>query len=243
MKSQKHAGFGKKNYIWKRLSDLYKVNELNLVKEPPSIKEFADILCSDVVQGGIGDCYFLSVLSSFAENPKRIKSLFPNINMSPNGVFEAKVFVHGQACKVVVDDYFPCIEKEDGSFEIAFTGINEKTNNVWAMVLEKIWAKVNFAYENIIAGVPSDAFEFLSPCPIDDYFHDIHHDEIYNRILEADQKNFIITCAITASENQNFKQLAKMGLVPNHAYSVIKALYITFNLVSLQIFQEKKLEF
>jgi calpain-15 len=224
MKNQKHIGFGKKDYVWKRLTELYKPNEINLLKEPPSIKEFPDILCGDVVQGEIGDCYFLSVLSSFAENPKRIKNFFPSIAMSPNGIFEAKVFIHGEPIKVVVDDYFPCIEKEDGSFAVAFTGINESTRNVWAMILEKVWAKVNFAYENIIAGVPSDAFEFLSPSPIDDYFHDIHHDEIYQRIIEADTKNFIITCAITASENQNLKELAKMGLIPNHAYSVLKSL-------------------
>ena len=226
MKNQKHLEFGKQTYPWKRLSDIYKTGELNIIKEPPNIKQDPAILTEDVVQGEIGDCYFLSVLSSFAENPNRIKNFFPSLQISPNGIFEARVYLHGEPVNIAVDDYFPCREKEDGSFVPAFTGINRSTNNIWPMILEKIWAKVNFTYENIIAGVPSDAFEFLCPCPIDDYFHNITGEHIFESILEADQKNFIITCAITPCENQNLKELARMGLITNHAYSIIKALYL-----------------
>ena len=228
MKNQQHLEFGKQKYTWKRLSELYKINELNIVKEPANIKEFPDILTNDVVQGEIGDCYFLSVLASFAENPKRIKTFFPSMQISPNGIYEARVYLHGEPVSVVVDDYFPCREKEDGTFEIAFTGINQITKNVWPMILEKIWAKVNFTYENIIEGTPSDAFEFLCPCPIDDYTHDITAEEIFDKVIDADQKNFILTCAITPTENLNLKDLAKMGLITNHAYSILKALYLAF---------------
>lgn len=221
MKNTKALGFGKRPYHWKRLSELYKPGEINIIKEPAEIKNIPDILCSDVLQGEIGDCYYLSVLSSFAENPKRIKNLFPTVNVSPNGAFEAKVYLHGEPIRVVVDDYFPCIEKEDGTFEIAFTGLNEKTKNAWVMILEKIWAKVNFAYENIIAGVPSDAFQFLSPSPIEDYNHKVHKDLVFKKISEASKRNFIITCAIIADNNSNLKHLAEMGLVANHAYAIL----------------------
>lgn len=35
-----------------------------------------DIKPNDVVQGALGNCYFLSVLSALAEKPDRIKKLF-----------------------------------------------------------------------------------------------------------------------------------------------------------------------
>ena len=207
--------------MWKRLSEIYKPNELNILKEPATIKENPEILSEDVMQGDIGDCYFLSVLSSLALNPKRIKNLFPNLNISPNGLFEARIFIDGEAVNVVVDDYFPFIEKEDGTFELAFAGINHETNNIWPMILEKIWAKVNFVYENIIKGDPSDAFEFLTPSPFNSFYHNIHHEEIFNRIVEACEKNYVASCAINADGNVSLADLVKMGLLSNHAYSIL----------------------
>lgn len=56
-----------KELHWIRVSDLYK--ELK-------IKLFDNISPSDVQQGILGNCYFLSSISALAETPSRIKSLF-----------------------------------------------------------------------------------------------------------------------------------------------------------------------
>jgi hypothetical protein len=65
------------NYTWKRLSDVYNIKDLNIIKENSK-----DHLSNDVIQGELGDCYFLSALSALAENPERIKKLFPTLKIS-----------------------------------------------------------------------------------------------------------------------------------------------------------------
>jgi calpain-15 len=55
------------NFVWKRPKDVY--GEGNY-------KVFNNISPDDIKQGHCGDCYYLSCLSSLAENPKWIKRIF-----------------------------------------------------------------------------------------------------------------------------------------------------------------------
>ena len=61
------------------------------------------------------------------------------------------------------------------------------------MIMEKAWAKVNLNYENTITGYASEAFRALTGAPIDFFNHD-YSDEIWDTIVEADKRNYII-CA------------------------------------------------
>lgn len=211
------------NYVWKRLSDVRKHNDYFIFKEPLGLKDDPDIVTEDVIQGSLGDCYFLSVLSALAENPSRIKKLIPNLNIVPAGCFEAIVFIHGEPVKVVVDDYFPFHEhNEDETPCLAFVGINENSKNIWPAILEKVWAKVNISYENIIAGNSSEAFEFLTAAPIDTYYHEAFKDKLFEKLQDADSKNFIICTDISdITGNSALSNLTRVGLIPNHAYTII----------------------
>ena len=53
-------------YSWKRLSELFNPKELNIMKEP---------IDKDIIQGDLGNCYFLSALQSLSEKPERIKKI------------------------------------------------------------------------------------------------------------------------------------------------------------------------
>ena len=90
------------------------------------------------------------------------------------------------------------------------------------MILEKIWAKCNKSYEDIIPGNSSDAFEFLTPAPFDHYFHTQEiSNSLFKIIQDASDKNQIILADITETKNTNLDTLSKMGLITNHAYSII----------------------
>jgi len=209
-----------------RLSEMYKTGELNILKEPAEIKEDPDILTEDVIQGDLGDCYFLSAISALAEYPQRIKKMLPELSFNRNGVFQVTVCIHGNLVNIVLDDYFPVVpEKTDkkGKPLLAFASYNPKTKNVWPMLLEKAWAKANINYENIISGNSAEAFEFLCPAPVNTFYHDVHHDILYQEILKADRKDYIICTDITVTENTNLQNLSKMGLITNHSYTIIDA--------------------
>ena len=113
--------------------------------------------------------------------------MFSELNTNRNGIFQAVVHIHGIPTKIVLDDYFPFnVDKTDkqGRPVLAFGSFNAKTKNIWPMLLEKAWAKANLCYENIITGNSAEAFEFLSAAPVNTFYHDIHHESLYQEILD-----------------------------------------------------------
>lgn len=204
-------------YKWKRLSEVYNLRDLNVLKEIKAGESLSD----DVIQGELGDCYFLSALACLAENPERIKKLFPTFKLSDKGVFETLVYLHGDPTNIVLDDYVPFIDLPGYEPQIAFAGLNEKTKNIWPILLEKVWAKCNLSYEDIAAGNSAEAFEFLCPAPFDTFYHNVHTETLFDVIKDAFEKGYIIVSDITETEKTNIDYLSKMGLVTNHAYSII----------------------
>jgi calpain-15 len=87
--------------------------------------------------------------------------------------------------------------------------------------LEKAWAKVNGSYENTIAGTASEAFRVLTGAPCD-YFDHGFDEDIWGAIKSADKKKFII-CASAGKPDMSDEDTELLGLVSNHAYSVIWA--------------------
>ena len=197
-------------YSWAKLSEVKDISKLNVLSNTKNLRD-------DVIQGELGDCYFLSSLATLAENPENIKNIIKNSKVS-DGVFEANIFIHGEPVKIIIDDSFPVANAS----KIAFAGINEKTGNIWPLILEKIWAKCNKSYEDIIPGNSADAFQFLTPAPYDTYYHTQEiSPTLFKTIQDASKENYIILADITQTKNTNLDTLSKMGLITNHAYSVI----------------------
>lgn len=203
-------------YVWKRLSEVYNIKELNVLKENKG-----ENLVKDVIQGELGDCYFLSAIAALAENPSRIKHLIQQTNTSPRGVYETLVYLHGEPTKIVLDDFFPFVELSGMEPQLAFAGINDESKNIWPLLLEKAWAKCNMSYEDIAAGNSAEAFEFLTPAPFDTYYHNEETKELFALIQDAHQNGYIIVSDITDTVNSGLDYLSKMGLITNHAYSII----------------------
>ena len=200
------------NYNWKRLSEIYDLNDLNIIND--------NNLTNDIIQGILGDCYYLSSLLSLSYNPKRIKNLFPNNKINEKGVYECNIYIHGEKIAICIDDYIPIIEKNNND-KIAFAGLNNNTKNIWPILLEKVWAKCNNSYEDIIKGNSSEAFQFLTPAPCDTYYNIYENNNLYNLIEESLNKNYIIVSDITNTEDTNLDYLSQMGLVTNHSYMII----------------------
>ena len=197
-------------YSWAKLSEVKDTSKLNVLRDSKSLKD-------DVIQGELGDCYFLSTLYSLAENPQNIKKMVKNGKASDDS-FEANIYIHGEPVTIVVDDSFPVANAS----KIAFAGINENSGNIWPLILEKAWAKCNKSYEDIIPGNSADAFQFLTPAPYDTYYHTQEIGAtLFKTIQDANKENYIILADITETKNTNLDTLSKLGLITNHAYSVI----------------------
>lgn len=86
-----------KDYSWKRLSNIYQ-----------DCKVFsAGITPNDIKQGGLGNCYYLSVLSAMAEFPERIEACFHTKEPNSAGIYLMFLYVNGAVTPIIVDDYVP----------------------------------------------------------------------------------------------------------------------------------------
>ena len=146
----------------------------------------------------------------------RIKSLFVTKEVNPAGIYVVNFIINGENKTVTIDDYFPYDTNIQGP---AFS--QTKGNELWVLILEKAWAKLNGNYENTISGLTQDALSFLLPAPsyvIDHKFTKLDDDKIWQMMLYFDKRGHII-CG--SSQNQEEKKdLSERGIVSLHAYTI-----------------------
>ena len=93
-----------KTFKWMRASEIPELND-----EEGQLSVFQDnVTPSDIKQGLLGDCYFLSILSALAEVPDRIMKLFITDRTNQYGIYAVKIWKNGEFKEVVIDDFFPC---------------------------------------------------------------------------------------------------------------------------------------
>lgn len=192
------------NIEWKRASDIF----------PEFLLFEGKIEANDIKQGNLGNCYFLSALAALAEFPNLIYKIFKTKKVSENGLYEIAFFLDGEWRMVIVDDYIP-INKETGNCAFAKPNGNE----LWVLILEKAWAKVNGGYLNIIGGFASEPLATMtgfSKRRVDT--EEKTEQELWNIIKEADDNDNIMCCA-----TKNNQECEDVNLVTLHAYTLIMA--------------------
>jgi len=195
-----------KLFKWKRAKDIFKKDNFLLYEK---------IEINDINQGQIGNCYFLSAVSSLAEFEKRFDDIFITKEKSDNGCYVVRMNIEGIPHKICVDDHFPM-------YYNWFAGAHSGRDELWVQVLEKVWAKINKSYAGTIAGLPSEALACLTNAPCISYIHRRYQgekkEEIWKILSLSDSNNYII-CTNTC----NNKEAEAQGLVRSHAYSIISA--------------------
>lgn len=197
-------------FTWKRLSDVF-----------TNLKVFDKIDPSDIKQGSLGDCYFLSALSALAENPKRIERLFITRDFASNGQYKLTMMEMGHWKEYAVDDYMPM----KGESELAFSGprIEKGVVEMWVLLLEKAWAKKYGCYYDIQAGFTEEALTDLTGAPCEVIDRD--DPNCWQRVKEADERQYIITagCVGSGVASADAHSYEGLGLIIDHAYAVISA--------------------
>jgi len=172
-----------------------------------------EIEIDDIKQGKLGNCYFLSAISSFAEFPEILKSTFKTEEINPFGYYEIVYFLNGEWQIVIVDDYVPIYKKQIP------IGARPNGKEIWVMLLEKAFAKVNGGYTNMIAGQPKEVFNIFGFRSKTFKVNDYNIDILAEKLLSYNNKNCIMCC----SSKGNKELLEKTKLKVSHAYSLIEA--------------------
>ena len=169
---------------------------------------------NDVQQGSLGDCYFLSSITALTEYPYLIKEKFRTQKFNEIGYYEIIFFIDGEWQILFLDDYFPYDPRKK-----KFAFATPHNNELWAMLLEKAWAKLNGGYSNIIGGIVSEPISALTGFPTEYLSHkQLDEDEIFTKIEEGDKEGTIMSSASKGND-----QVERRGLVQSHAYTLISA--------------------
>ena len=175
---------------------------------------------SDLRQGHLGDCWFLSALAVVGERRDLIARLFVDIS-NDSGPYACRFFLDGKWRVITVDDQIP-MSRKNGELRPAFARCVSSTTGeptLWASILEKCYAKAHGSYRAISGGQIAEALRDLTGAntisidiPISAPYHDLNH--LWSKLLRwKNDLNLPLGCATSSGSAE--------GLRGCHAYSIL----------------------
>jgi len=152
-------------------------------------------LHNDIVQGSLGDCYYLAGLAALARtHPETIKQAFVTkgeINSLGRSIYQLRFMVDGETKIVAIDDSIPMDEEEgyETVFYFAKLGAGEE---VWPALLEKGFAKLFGSYFAIRGGWAFQTFKAITQAPVD-ILQEASGYDMYLFAKEAHENNWPVT--------------------------------------------------
>ena len=134
---------------WMTSGGLQKSNQLKLDDEElgkPNPFCTGGIKTGDIRQGGDGDCFLLSGLSSVTGIPDLVEQVFVTREISKYAIYCVALFLNGAWESVVLDSRFPVNITPEGVYNMWCCATNKDENGIWVMLLEKAYAKVHGGY-------------------------------------------------------------------------------------------------
>lgn len=177
----------------------------------------------DIIQGQLGDCYFLAAISAIAEHPDRLKRLFLTSQNENNGLFAVALCLNGVWEEVILDDYAPCTSGGSLAFNTS------KTHELWVVLLEKAWAKVHGGYLNIEAGLTREALRDLTGASAKTYFTKKDPEGLWLKLMDAEAQHYVMTAGSDNLNSGSDAYIAKIGICGSHAYSMLAVYQLFFD--------------
>mmetsp|Transcript_30050 Transcript_30050/g.70031 ORF Transcript_30050/g.70031 Transcript_30050/m.70031 type:complete len:602 (-) Transcript_30050:98-1903(-) len=198
-----------------------------------SMRVFSDdIDPNDIMQGFIGNCWMVSTIATVAAWPQLLRDSFYPKTASPSGCYAVRVAaaVSEDPSKVrwawvIVDSLFPITDRG----QTACANSRDHTE-LWPMLLEKALAKMHGSYDNMRGGGDgkplgyAGLLEALTGGPsyysrIGPGAKDFNTPEKLRNYLQwmkmKGQRLLVTSCISDPADND------KLGLVGNHAYSLL----------------------
>ena len=221
----------KKKNKWIRLDEIY---------DAPLFQK--DLIHPNyVIQGKIGNCYFISALSHIAKYPHLIQSFFdtetPNkiLGSVPDsinikcGAVVVYFYCFGRRTPVLIDTLMPFSSKLG---KLRFSRPSLPTYSPWFCLVEKAYAKLYESYSNIEKGLLCEAIHTLIGYePIYKYINSLQQKEkvdkmpLFERLLKYQNQGALLGASINMKYHDNNvtqRELRSKNLIKNHTYTVLK---------------------
>eukprot|EP01125_Pyxidicula_operculata_P012207 TRINITY_DN399_c3_g1_i1.p1 TRINITY_DN399_c3_g1~~TRINITY_DN399_c3_g1_i1.p1 ORF type:complete len:893 (-),score=210.58 TRINITY_DN399_c3_g1_i1:267-2945(-) len=200
---------------WKRPNEL--------VSNP---KLFVDgVESGDVCQGSLGDCYFLGALAVIATRRDLLLPLFVSARPSL-GFYQVRFFKNGSWQIVTIDDRLPV----NASNKLVFAHCKDD-NEMWVPLIEKAYAKLHGYYEAIESGSISSALMDMTGEAAQSYDFSqgegadlIKSGKFWSLLETFEKEKYLMGCSCRKG---GIESDTGMGILGNHAYSVLQAVQVS----------------
>ncbi|GMI54341.1 hypothetical protein TeGR_g8450 [Tetraparma gracilis] len=184
----------------------------------------------DIIQGSLGDCWFLGSLSVLATREPLLQSVFFNLEKHKSaGLFCLRFFKDGCWVYVLVDDRIPVY---DATSQPAFARCRDP-NELWVPLLEKGYAKIHGSYKALIGGYIhyglADLTAFAPIQIVTKKGHQGFHEEwdpdlLYERLRQYKKWGSLMGCSVQqqpGAAKKKHEAEGEGGLRLMHAYGFL----------------------
>ena len=154
--------------------------------------------------------------------------------MNQDGYYEIILIIDGKPNIVIVDDFIPVRMSNSNKPYCCFAKPNE--NELWVLLLEKAWAKINGGYLNIITGYTREAFEVLTGFG-STYYNILNLEPEKRRAIHKEIENAYETNAFISCSSLNEERIEKKGLIKSHAYSLLSVNKIIYDIMDIILYR------
>ncbi|CAL5425722.1 unnamed protein product [Camellia sinensis] len=201
---------------WMRPTEIVKEN--NLDSRPCLFSGAANP--SDVCQGRLGDCWFLSAVAVLTE-VSQISEVIITPEYNEEGIYTVRFCIQGEWVPVVIDDWIPCESPGKPAF-----ATSRKGNELWVSILEKAYAKLHGSFEALEGGLVQDALVDLTGGAGEEIDMrsaqaqiDLASGRLWSQLLRFKQEGFLLGAGSPSGSDVH---ISSSGIVQGHAYSLLQ---------------------
>jgi hypothetical protein len=173
----------------------------------------------DVVQGEIGDCWFVVACSCLAVSHEDLfKRCVPNdqdFETNYAGIFRFNFWRFGYWTEVLIDDRLPTVNGR-----LIYGQNISESNEFWVPLVEKAYAKVNGGYGNLEGGIPCNSLVDLTGGISQTIKIANATDDLFDLMYKMVRKSSLLVGDINSESPNAESYYESKGLGNNHAYSI-----------------------